>query len=81
MLALCLWSLWILSVLLKKFLIRESISNHQFSQDWNDILLAFTSRNEFVCSLLKRFHFYMLKLKILGPKILIEYPEHILHVP
>ncbi len=39
------------------FLKRESIGNHQFSQDWSDILLVFTSRIESLCQLLKRFIF------------------------
>ncbi len=56
----------------------ESICNHQFRHDWNHILLVFTWRIEFSCSLLKRFDFLCNKLKFSDSKILIKDTEHIL---
>ncbi len=54
--------------------------HHQFSQDWNEILLAFTSRFDLNIPYSKN-EFLMLEMKILDPKILIEDPEHIFFVP
>ncbi len=79
----CWWSFWILFVLFKSVWTewKWETGNHQFSQDWNDLSLAISSKIKSSSSTLERYHVLCWNWrfwKILDPKILIEDPDHML---